>query len=78
MIPRAIIEVANRLPGFTAEKSLVREGGDWMHRTALRPSTVAGVEPAEGKGAFCRRMLKTCVSQPDPRSVWCDSFILYC
>jgi hypothetical protein len=66
-------------PGFTAEVSLnVRS--NISHREAI--NSVDGpiadyVVPASRAGA-CRRMLKECLSQPNPRHPACDFWIILC
>jgi len=67
-----------RIPGFTAIVSVrasetsTKPNASMAAREDRMP---AGVFPAS---AYCRRLLRKCLSGDDPRSFACDSWLILC
>lgn len=74
-----------RLPGFTAELTLEKSHCVWggtpsRGEQTVRRSVVAasgGRKPLSQK-VYCRRLLRQCISGSDPRSLACDSWLIFC
>ncbi len=67
------------IPGFTGEISLnIRSNIRYCEAIKSVDGRIADyVVPAFSEGE-CRRLLKYCISQPDPRDYTCDTWLLFC
>lgn len=65
------------LPGFTAEIAVeFATTLSWRGKLSAASDKVENTVIPSSK--YCKRLLKECISGPDPRSFACDSWLVLC